>query len=53
MTRTNPVMLPISLELRIAIDRIIAVGDSPCSTMGWMSIDGIGETVRWIDVVCC
>jgi hypothetical protein len=45
ITCTSPVTEPTVTERRIAIAKIIAVGDSPCSTIALVSIGAIGETL--------
>jgi hypothetical protein len=52
ITRTSPVIEPIRIAIRIAIAKIIAVGDSPFSTIGVGSIGAIGGMV-WLVVVSC
>jgi hypothetical protein len=49
-TRTSPVIDPTRMEIRIAIDKIIAVGDSPCSMMRVGSIGEMGG-IDWLAVV--
>jgi hypothetical protein len=50
ITRTSPVIDPSRIARRIAIAKIIAVGDSPFSTIGVGSIGTIGGMV-WLVVV--
>jgi hypothetical protein len=52
MTRTNPVTAPSRIAMRIAIAKIIAVGDSPFSTIVVGSIGAIGGMV-WLVVMGC
>ena len=52
ITRTSPVIDPIRIAIRIAIAKIIAVGDSPFSTIGVGSIGAIGGMV-WLVAMCC
>jgi hypothetical protein len=52
ITRTSPVIDPIRIAIRIAIAKIIAVGDSPFSTIGVGSIGAIDGMV-WFVVVSC
>jgi len=44
-TLKSPVIDPTRIEMRIAIAKIIAVGDSPCSTIGVGSMGAKGEIV--------
>jgi len=52
ITRTSPVIDPIRIAIRIAIAKIIAVGDSPFSTIGVGSIGAIGGMV-WLVAMGC